>query len=42
MYHHVYYQYILNSTHTVYLCVVYESEYKHRLIPYTALTDCFL
>ena len=33
---------ILRSAHTVYLCVLYGSENKHRLFPYTALTDCFV
>ena len=28
--------------HTVYLCVLYGSENKQRLFPYTALTDWFL
>ena len=33
---------ILRSAHTVYLCVLCGSENKHRLFPYTALTDWFL
>ena len=33
---------ILNSAHTVYLCVLCGSENKQRLFPYTALTDWFL
>jgi hypothetical protein len=32
---------ILRSAHTVYLCVLYGSQSKQRLFPYTALTDCF-
>jgi hypothetical protein len=28
--------------HTVYLCVLCGSQYKQRLLPYTALTDWFL
>jgi len=32
---------ILRSAHTVYLCVLYGSENKLRLFPYTALTDWF-
>jgi gamma-glutamylcyclotransferase (GGCT)/AIG2-like uncharacterized protein YtfP len=31
-----------SSAHTVYLCVLCESENKQRLFPYTALTDWFL
>ena len=30
---------ILRSAHTVYLCVLWGSENKQRLFPYTALTD---
>jgi len=33
---------ILRSAHTVYLCVLCGYENKHRLFPYTALTDWFL
>ena len=33
---------ILRSAHTVYLCVLFGSENKQRLFPYTALTDWFL
>jgi len=33
---------ILPSAHTVYLCVLYGSDNKQRLFPYTALTDWFL
>ena len=33
---------ILRSAHTVYLCVLCESENKQRLFPYTALTDWFV
>jgi hypothetical protein len=29
------------SAHTLYLCVLYGSENKQRLFPYTTLTDCF-
>ena len=32
----------LRSAHTVYLCVLCGSENKHRLFPYTALTDWFV
>ena len=31
----------LRSAHTVYLCVLYGSQNKHQLFPYTALTDWF-
>ena len=30
---------ILRSVHTVYLCVLYGTQKKERLFPYTALTD---
>jgi len=33
---------ILRSAHTVYLCVLYGSENKQRLFPYTTITDRFL
>jgi hypothetical protein len=33
---------ILRSAHTVYLCVLYVSQSKQRLFPYTALPDWFL
>jgi len=39
MYHQVQHQRILRSARTVYLCVL--SQNKHRLFPYTALTDWF-
>ena len=42
MYHHVQHTKILRSAHTVYLCVLYGSQNKQRLFPYTALTDWFL
>jgi hypothetical protein len=32
----------LRSTHTVHLSVLFGSQNKQRLFPYTALTDCFL
>jgi len=32
----------LRSAHTLYLCVLYGSQNKQRLFPYTALTDWFL
>jgi len=32
---------ILRSAHTVYLCVLYISQNKQRLFPYTALSDWF-
>jgi hypothetical protein len=32
----------LHSTYTVHLCVLYGSVNKERLLPYTALTDCYL
>jgi hypothetical protein len=32
----------LGSAHTVYLCVLYRSQNKQRLFPYTALTGWFL
>ena len=35
-------QQILRSAHTVYLCVLYGSQNKQRLFPYTTLTDWFL
>ena len=38
----VYHSQILRSAHTVYLCVLYGSENKQRLFPYTALTDWFV
>jgi hypothetical protein len=41
MYHHVKHLQIVRSAHTVYLCVLRESESKQRLFPYTALTDWF-
>jgi len=33
---------ILHSAHTVYLCVLYGSQNKQLLFPYTALTDWFV
>jgi len=42
MYHQVQYSAILRSVHTVYLCVLYGSESKLRLFPYTALTGWFV
>ena len=33
---------ILRSVHTAHLCVLYGSQNKQRLFPYTALPDCFL
>jgi len=42
MYHQVQHSQILPSTHTVYLCVLYRSEKKTTIFPYTALTDWFL
>jgi len=33
---------ILPSAHTMYLCVLCESQNKQRLLPYTTLTDWFL
>ena len=33
---------ILRSAHTLYLCVLYGSENKQRLFPYTALSDWFV
>ena len=38
----VYHSPILRSAHTVYLWVLYGSENKQRLFPYTALTDWFV
>jgi len=32
----------VRSTHRVYVSVLYGSENKQRLFPYTALTGCFL
>jgi hypothetical protein len=32
---------ILCSAHTLYLCVLYGSQNKQRLFPYTAVTDWF-
>ena len=42
MYHQVWHSEILRSAHTVYLCVVYGSQNKQRLFPYTTLTDWFI
>jgi len=42
MYHQVLHTQIKRSAHTVYLCILYESENKQRLFPYIALTDWFL
>jgi hypothetical protein len=36
------FQQILRSAQTVYLCVLYGSENKQPLFPYTALTDWFV
>jgi len=36
------FRYSLRSAHTVYLCVLCESENKQRLFPYTTLIDWFL
>ena len=33
---------ILRSAHTVYLCVLFGSQNKQRLFPYTTLTDWFV
>jgi hypothetical protein len=41
-YHQVQHPQILRSAHTVYLCVLYGSQNKQQLLPYTALTDWFL
>jgi hypothetical protein len=32
----------LRSAHTLYLCVLYGSQNKQRLFPYTSLTDWFV
>jgi len=42
MYHKVQHSTILRSAHTVFMCVLYGSESKQRLFPYTVLTDWFL
>jgi hypothetical protein len=42
MYLQVLTQKFLRSAHTLYLRILYGSENKRRLFPYTALTDCFL
>ena len=42
MYHQDEHLQNLRSANTVYLCVLFESENKQRLFPYTALTDWFL
>jgi len=42
MYRQVEHSTVLRSNHTVYLCVLYGSENKQPLFPYTALTDWFL
>jgi len=41
MYQQVQHSTIPRSAHTVYLCVLYGSANKQRLLPYTALTDWF-
>jgi len=33
---------MLRSAHTAHFCVLFGSENKQRLFPYTALTDWFL
>jgi len=42
MYHQLEHTQILRSAHTVYLCVLYGSQNKQQLFPYTTLTDWFL
>ena len=42
MYHHFHHSTILRSAHTVYLCVLYGSQNKQRLFPYTTLTVALL
>jgi len=42
MYRQVQRSEILRSAHTVYLCVLYGSQNKQRLFPYTILTGWFL
>ena len=42
LYHQVKNLATLRSAHTVYLCVLYGSQNKQRLFPYTALTDWFV
>jgi len=42
MYYQVYHSQTLRSAHTLYLCVLYGSQNKQRLFPYTTLTDWFL
>ena len=42
MYRQVYHAQTPRSAHTVYFCVLCESENKQRLFPFTALTDWFL
>ena len=44
--HYMYHQFNIQQfyvlPHTLYLCVLYGSENKQQLLPYTALTDWFL
>ena len=42
MYRQVWHSKLLPLVHTVYLCVLYGSQNKHRLFPCTALTGWFL
>jgi len=42
MYHQVDNSEILRPAHTAYLCVLYRSQNKQGLFPYTTLNDWFL